>query len=104
MILTRYKWRKGASLLAVLWALMLFSLVLLSTARWLSAQQHDGLLSYQRYQALLIAQNQATRQRLGLDCEAVNTQNQLHFQIACQPQQVQVRFALGELKLPLKND
>ncbi|KGQ69744.1 hypothetical protein OA57_08850 [Chelonobacter oris] len=104
MILIRYKrngchYRKGAGLVAVLFTLMLFSIMLSGLSRWLSAQQRDGVQSYQRYQALLLAQNQLARQRLGLECETQYRQNQLVFQIDCHGKQVKVRFVWGEVIL-----
>lgn len=101
MILIRYK--KGASMAAVLLTLMLFSLSLLAVSRWLTAQQRDGLQIYQQYQAVLLAQNQLARQRLGLACETQITQNQIRFELQCQAQQVKVRFPLGEISLSAEN-
>ncbi|MGV6988861.1 DUF5374 domain-containing protein [Testudinibacter sp. P80/BLE/0925] len=108
MILTRYKrmrfaYRRGAGTAAVLLTLMLFSFSLLAVSRWLTAQQRDGLQIYQQYQALLLAQNQFARQRLGLGCETPITQNQIRFDVQCQAQRVKVRFPLGEISLSAEN-
>ena len=104
MISIRYKYKKGASLLGVLVAISLFSLIILSISRWLNHQQRDGLLTYQRYQALLLAQNQFSRHRLGLPCQTKLVQNQIVFSLSCQNKQVKVRFPLGEITLKAESE
>lgn len=101
MILIRYntKYQQGSSLLAVLLALFVLSTMILVVSRWLNVQQYDAALNYQRYQGLLLVQNQFARQRLGLACETDIYQNQLHFQLSCSAQQVKVQFPLGELSV-----
>ncbi|MGR3808670.1 DUF5374 domain-containing protein [Pasteurella testudinis] len=96
--------KKGASLLGVLVTLALFSLVMTGISRWVNLQQRDGLLTYQRYQALLLAQNQFARQRLGLACETRSEQNQQVFRLNCQGKQVKVRFATGEITLNAESE
>ncbi|TNH09115.1 DUF5374 domain-containing protein [Testudinibacter sp. TR-2022] len=105
--LIRYKgiqYKKGASPFAVLLTLALFSSVVLGISAWTAAQQREGVLIYQRYQAVLLAQNQFARQRLGLDCQNSIEQNQLLFRVSCQSKQVKVRFPAGELTLNIETE
>ena len=54
--------------------------------------------TYQDFQAIQIAENQAQRQFLGLPCEQLIQQNSLTFRVQCQNERVIVRYPMGEIR------
>ncbi|WP_279573785.1 DUF5374 domain-containing protein [Volucribacter amazonae] len=90
---------RGISLISFLVSLSLFSGLLLTLTTWTAQQRRSAVQIYQDFQGIQIAENQWQRLWLGLDCEAEQWQNNLHFRIHCQGQQITVSYPLGETKL-----
>lgn len=103
MILHRYNsffiakyYANGASAVALMVSIALFCGLILSVSQWVSYQQKQAAELFQRQQAILIAHNQAERQRSDVDCQSVVVQNHIRFQIKC-GQTIKVKFPLGEV-------
>ncbi|ABR75138.1 hypothetical protein CBG46_07155 [Actinobacillus succinogenes] len=96
LLLSRYG---GMSLLTLIISLTLFSGIFMSISQWSSYQRKIAINTYQRYQAIQIAENQKQRQFLHLPCENIVEQNQLKFSVQCTDKHVIVRYPAGELYL-----
>lgn len=90
---------RGAGLLPLLIALMLFSGLCLTLLQWASLQRQSAMQIYQQLQAIQIAENQWQRLWLGLDCQGRVRQNNLSFEVTCSSSQISVRYPLGEFSL-----
>ncbi|MDG2954594.1 DUF5374 domain-containing protein [Bisgaard Taxon 10/6] len=90
---------RGMSLLTLLISLTLFSGIFISVNQWAGYQRKTAVETYQRYQAIQIAENQKQRRFLGLPCETVVLQNRLRFSVQCADEHVIVRYPAGELHL-----
>lgn len=89
----------GASLIALLFALSLFSLLVLGFSQWHRQQERQANQLFLHQQAWQIALNQKNRLLAGLACENQVQQNGLDFQIQCSAPQVIVRYLGGEIRL-----
>ena len=58
--------------------------------------------TYQDFQAIQVAENQAQRQFLGLACEQLIQQNGLTFLVQCENERVIVRYPMGEISIKTK--
>ena len=58
--------------------------------------------TYQDFQAIQVAENQAQRQFLGLACEQFIQQNGLTFRVQCQNERVIVRYPMDEISIKTK--
>jgi len=58
--------------------------------------------TYQDFQAIQVAENQAQRQFLGLACEHLIQQNDLTFRVQCENERVIVRYPMGEISIKTK--
>lgn len=91
---------KAETLTGLLLAISLFALLCLSFLKWQAEQHRSNLTQYQQQQALLIAENQIHRRLAGIPCERSVEQNGLKFRIEkCTPQEIQIRFPNGELRI-----
>lgn len=90
---------RGMSLLTLLISLTLFSGIFISVNQWAGYQRKTAVETYQRYQAIQIAENQKQRRFLHLPCETVILQNRLRFSVQCTDEHVIVRYPAGELHL-----
>lgn len=90
---------KAESILSVLIAISLFSLMFLSYRQWQSLQHWQENRLYQKQQALQIAENQLALRLANRACKRSVTQNNLQFVIECSDSQIKVGFPLGEIKI-----
>lgn len=90
---------KAESLISLLIAMSIFGIIYLVQTKWLSQQQHNAEMLYQKQQALEIAENQLSLLMAQNPCEKIVRQNHLIFQIDCRSQQIQIRFPQGHLSL-----
>lgn len=90
---------RGMSLLTLLISLTLFGGIFMAVNQWASHQRKSAVDTYQRYQAIQIAENQKQRQFLHLPCENTVFRNQLKFSVQCTNERVIVRYPAGELYL-----
>ncbi|TCP89767.1 prepilin peptidase dependent protein C [Cricetibacter osteomyelitidis] len=92
MISNRFKLYKGMSLVSLLFTLTVFSGIFFIVNQWTASQRQIGMETYQRYQAIQIAENQKQRQFVGLPCQSQVSQNQLKFDVLCSVDKVKVRY------------
>ena len=90
------------SLTTLLFALALFSVLFIAFNQWTASQRKITVKTYQDFQAIQIAENQAQRQFLGLPCEQLIQQNSLTFRVQCQNERVIVRYPMGEISIKPK--
>ncbi|NBI12394.1 hypothetical protein GVX81_01875 [[Haemophilus] felis] len=90
-------YNKGSSLITFLLALTLFSAILLVFQKWSEQQTKQAQITYQRYQAIQIAENQKQRQMFGLGCQSKIEMNGLQFRVHCQNNQISVTYPMGEI-------
>ncbi|WP_181154794.1 DUF5374 domain-containing protein [Haemophilus haemolyticus] len=93
---------KGMSLTTLLFSLALFSVLFIAFNQWTASQRKSAMKTYQNFQAIQVAENQAQRQFLGLACEQVIQQNGLTFRVQCQNKRVIVRYPMGEISIKTK--
>lgn len=97
-----FRMNKGISLITLLFSLALFSVLFLVFNQWTASQRKSAVKTYQDFQAIQIAENQAQRQFLGLPCEQLIQQNSLTFRVQCQNERVIVRYPMGEISIKTK--
>lgn len=97
-----FQMNKGMSLTTLLFSLALFSVLFIAFNQWMASQRKSAVKTYQDFQAIQIAENQAQRQFLGLACEQLIQQNGLTFRIQCQNERVIVRYPMGEISIKTK--
>lgn len=90
------------TILATLVALLTFSILFLSYSSWLKYQTQHIQLNYQQQQALQLIDNQIALKLAGQQCENQVEQNQLHFKINCNDNEIIVQFPLGEIRITAK--
>ncbi|TPH04125.1 type II secretion system protein [Haemophilus haemolyticus] len=93
---------KGMSLTTLLFSLALFSVLFIAFNQWTASQRKSAVKTYQDFQAIQIAENQAQRQFLGLPCEQLIQQNSLTFRVQCENERVIVRYPMGEISIKTK--
>ena len=93
---------KGMSLTTLLFSLALFSVLFIDFNQWTASQRKSAVKTYQDFQAIQVAENQAQRQFLGLACEQLIQQNGLTFRVQCQNERVIVRYPMGEISIKTK--
>lgn len=93
------KYQKGESLISLLVAITLLSLILLIYQQWQQKQNQRSAHIYQQQQALQIAQNQLALQMAGRNCEPQAVQNGLTFTIHCTSQHIRIAFPLGAIEI-----
>lgn len=89
---------KAESLVSVLLAMSIFSVLLLAYSKWQSYQNRSTHFIYQQQQALQIAENQIALRMAGLNCESHIQQNGITFAIQC-GQGIIVKFPLGKIEI-----
>lgn len=89
---------KAESLVSILLAIAIFSILLLAYGKWQSQQNRSLNFIYQQQQALQIAENQIVLQMAEMNCEAQIEQNSIIFTIQC-GQGIMVNFPLGRVKI-----
>lgn len=94
-----FQMNKGMSLTTLLFSLALFSVLFIAFNQWMASQRKSAVKTYQDFQAIQIAENQAQRQFLGLPCEQLIQQNSLTFRVQCQNERVIVRYPMGEISI-----
>ena len=97
-----FQMNKGMSLTTLLFSLALFSVLFIAFNQWTASQRKSAVKTYQDFQAIQIAENQAERQFLGLPCEQLIQQNSLTFRIQCENERVIVRYPIGEISIKTK--
>ena len=97
-----FQMNKGMSLTTLLFSLALFSVLFIAFNQWTASQRKITVKTYQDFQAIQIAENQAQRQFLGLPCEQLIQQNSLTFRIQCENERVIVRYPIGEISIKTK--
>ena len=97
-----FQMNKGMSLTTLLFSLALFSVLFIAFYQWTASQRKSTVKTYQDFQAIQIAENQAQRQFLGLPCEQLIQQNSLTFRVQCQNERVIVRYPMGEISIKTK--
>ena len=97
-----FQMNKGMSLTTLLFSLALFSVLFIVFNQWTASQRKSAVKTYQDFQAIQIAENQAQRQFLGLPCEQLIQQNSLTFRVQCQNERVIVRYPMGEISIKTK--
>ena len=97
-----FRMNKGISFITLLFSLALFSVLFLVFNQWTASQRKSAVKTYQDFQAIQIAENQAQRQFLGLACEQLIQQNGLTFRVQCQNEHVIVRYPMGEISIKTK--
>lgn len=85
------------TLVSVLVAITIFSILFLSYSKWQQRQTLAENTLYQKQQALQIAENQIALKLAKLDCESAITQNQILFKIQCNDNEIEVRYPLGKI-------
>ncbi|AGH37515.1 hypothetical protein F543_21570 [Bibersteinia trehalosi USDA-ARS-USMARC-189] len=89
---------KAESIISLLIAVGLFSIVCLAWLQWQSEQNAQGQLIFQRQQALQIAENQIARQMAGLSCQRKLEQNGIYFEIIrCTTTEIEIHFPKGKI-------
>ena len=97
-----FRMNKGMSLTTLLFSLALFSVLFIVFNQWTASQRKSAVKTYQDFQAIQVAENQAQRQFLGLACEQLIQQNGLTFRVQCQNERVIVRYPMGEISIKTK--
>lgn len=97
-----FQMNKGMSLTTLLFSLALFSVLFIVFNQWTASQRKSAVKTYQDFQAIQVAENQAQRQFLGLACEQLIQQNGLTFRVQCQNERVIVRYPMGEISIKTK--
>ena len=97
-----FRMNKGISFITLLFSLTLFSVLFLVFNQWTASQRKSAVKTYQDFQAIQVAENQAQRQFLGLACEQLIQQNGLTFRVQCQNERVIVRYPMGEISIKTK--
>ncbi len=97
-----FQMNKGMSLTTLLFSLALFSVLFIVFNQWTASQRKRAVKTYQDFQAIQVAENQAQRQFLGLACEQLIQQNGLTFRVQCQNERVIVRYPMGEISIKTK--
>ena len=97
-----FQMNKGMSLTTLLFSLALFSVLFIDFNQWTASQRKSAVKTYQDFQAIQIAENQAQRQFLGVACEQLIEQNSLTFRVQCQNEHVIVRYPMGEISIKTK--
>ena len=97
-----FQMNKGMSLTTLLFSLALFSVLFIDFNQWTASQRKSAVKTYQDFQAIQVAENQAQRQFLGLACEQLIPQNGLTFRVQCQNERVIVRYPMGEISIKTK--
>ena len=97
-----FQMNKGMSLTTLLFSLALFSVLFIVFNQWTASQRKSAVKTYQDFQAIQVAENQAQRQFLGLACEQLIQQNGLTFRVQCQNEHVIVRYPMGEISIKTK--
>ena len=97
-----FQMNKGMSLTTLLFSLALFSVLFIVFNQWTASQRKSAVKTYQDFQAIQVAENQAQRQFLGLACEQLIQQNGLTFRVQCQNERVLVRYPMGEISIKTK--
>ena len=97
-----FQMNKGMSLTTLLFSLALFSVLFIVFNQWTASQRKSAVKTYQDFQAIQVAENQAQRQFLGLPCEQLIQQNSLTFRVQCQNERVIVRYPMGEISIKTK--
>ena len=90
------------SLTTLLFSLALFSVLFIVFNQWTASQRKSAVKTYQDFQAIQVAENQAQRQFLGLACEQLIPQNGLTFRVQCENERVTVRYPTGEISIKTK--
>ena len=90
------------SLTTLLFSLALFSVLFIDFNQWTASQRKSAVKTYQDFQAIQVAENQAQRQFLGLPCEQLIQQNSLTFRVQCENERVIVRYPMGEISIKTK--
>lgn len=90
------------SLTTLLFSLALFSILFITFNQWTASQRKSAVKTYQDFQAIQVADNQAQRQFLGLACEQLIQQNSLTFRVQCENERVIVRYSMGEISIKTK--
>ena len=90
------------SLTTLLFSLALFSVLFIAFNQWMASQRKSAVKTYQDFQAIQVAENQAQRQFLGLPCEQLIQQNSLTFRVQCENERVIVRYPMGEISIKTK--
>ena len=97
-----FQMNKGMSLTTLLFSLALFSVLFIVFNQWTASQRKSAVKTYQDFQAIQVAENQAQRQFLGLACEQLIQQNGLTFRVQCENERVIVRYPMGEISIKTK--
>ena len=97
-----FQMNKGMSLTTLLFSLALFSVLFIAFHQWTASQRKSAVKTYQDFQAIQVAENQAQRQFLGLACEQLIQQNGLTFRVQCENERVIVRYPMGEISIKTK--
>mgnify|MGYP000849350702 FL=1 len=97
-----FQMNKGMSLTTLLFSLALFSVLFIAFNQWMESQRKSAVKTYQDFQAIQVAENQAQRQFLGLACEHLIQQNDLTFRVQCENERVIVRYPMGEISIKTK--
>lgn len=97
-----FQMNKGMSLTTLLFSLALFSVLFIVFNQWTASQRKSAVKTYQDFQAIQVAENQAQRQFLGLACEQLIPQNGLTFRVQCENERVTVRYPTGEISIKTK--
>ena len=97
-----FQMNKGMSLTTLLFSLALFSVLFIVFNQWTASQRKSAVKTYQDFQAIQVAENQAQRQFLGLACEQLIQQNGFTFRVQCQNERVIVRYPMGEISIKTK--
>lgn len=87
---------RAETVLSVLVAIMLFSVMVLTFNHWQSEQNRQLNYHLQRQQAVQILVNQIALKLVDVECEKAVVQNQVRYEIQCLEA---IRFPLGEIKL-----
>lgn len=90
---------KAESVVSILIAIGLFSLMATLFFKWQSDQHHRKIKLYQEQQAWQILENQIALELVGLDCEKKIKQNDIVFKIDCSLSEISVEFPLGKIRL-----
>lgn len=93
---------KAETVISLLVAILLFSIIILVFGHWQSEQNRQLNLHFQKQQAMQILEDQIALKLAGLDCEAKILQNQVKYEIQCSGNRISILFPLG--KIDLNND
>lgn len=99
MMIISFKFYKAETMVGVMVAIFIVTLLMLTFSTWQSRQTKQQLYNYQEKMAVAILDNQINRRLADLDCENSIIMNDIQFKITCNNQNIIVTFPLGKISI-----